>query len=107
MDEKRYEQAMELIKDEEFSKELSKQENPEGVQKLFASKGVELSIEELKDIAHAIILMTQTDQELSDEDLEQVAGGSKIGNWFKKAWHKVDSFMDKAVNDAWNKIFYT
>jgi hypothetical protein len=107
MDEKRYEQAMELMKDKEFFKELASQESPEAAQKLFESKGVQLSTAEIKDMRDAFVLVFMSDNsELSDEQLEGVAGGSKIGDWFKKAWEKVDNFMDKTTNDVVDKVIH-
>ena len=105
MDETRYEKAMELMKDEEFFKECIKQESTESVKKLFESKGIELSVEEINAMRDAFILVTQNDDsELNDEQLEGVAGGSKIGDWFKNTWHEIDTYMDERVNREIDKV---
>lgn len=49
-------------------------ETPEDVQTALKEKGVDLSIEDIKAIQN--ILVNQEDGELSEDDLENVAGGS-------------------------------
>ena len=76
----------ELIKDEAFLKELFSKEEPEDVQALFEDNGVELTLDEVRQLgdllgkaANGEITAEQLEKmangELSEEDLEQVAGG--------------------------------
>ena len=69
------EKAMELFKDKSFLEELAKAETAEEAQKLFASKGAEISIDEL--MAFRAGVMQEAGEELSDEDLALVAGGGR------------------------------
>jgi predicted ribosomally synthesized peptide with nif11-like leader len=69
----------ELLKDESFVKKVSGMKSVEDVQKAFADKGVSISIDELKKMQKA------ANGELSDGDLESVAGGHSLtintGRW--------------------------
>ena len=65
----------EAVKDAAFVEALKNAETPEEAQKVFASKGIDYSIEEVKAIAAGI---QGDDGELSEENLEAVAGGSVL-----------------------------
>ena len=66
----------ELMKDEAFVKAMFSKESSEEVQKLFAENGVELTMEEVEDIAAAILKAAPAEEgELSEEALGSVAGG--------------------------------
>lgn len=69
------EKLTELMKDKEFVKKILEMETPEEVQKALAEKGVDLSIEQIEDIRKGIIARVSSEEEMSDEQLEQVAGG--------------------------------
>ena len=60
----------ELLKDAAFVKEVAQLKDIEDVQRAFAAKGVDISIDELRDIQQKA-----ASGRLSDDDLEQVAGG--------------------------------
>lgn len=64
----------EVLSDEAFAKSLIEMETPEDVQTALKEKGVDLSIEDIKAIQN--LLVNQEDGELSEDDLENVAGGS-------------------------------
>ena len=64
-----------LLKDEAFVKELVEKETVEEAQALLASKGVELSADQLNEIRKGIAARIEGGEELSDEQLENVAGG--------------------------------
>ena len=64
-----------LLQDEEFVKELLQQETAEDAQKFFAVHGVEISIDELNAIRKGIMARLDNSEELSDDQLENVAGG--------------------------------
>ncbi len=70
------EKLNELLKDESVVKELLEQETAEDAQKFLASKGVEISIEDLEEIQK--ILAAQSDEEMDDGELENVAGGVSL-----------------------------
>jgi hypothetical protein len=67
------EKALELFKDEGFLGELGKTGSAEEAQKLFASRGVDVTINEL--LALRAKIRQEAGEELSDEDLALVAGG--------------------------------
>ncbi len=60
----------ELLKDAAFLKEVAAMKSVEEVQKAFAAKGVDISIDELNALQKKAM-----NGELSDADLENVAGG--------------------------------
>ena len=64
--------TVELFKDAAFVKEVAGIKSVEDVQKAFAAKGVNISIDELNTIKEKFI----TNGKLNEEDLENVAGGS-------------------------------
>ena len=65
-----------LLRDEAFVKELIEQETVEDAQKLFASKGVDITVEQINEIRNGVIARVGDDsEELSDDQLENVAGG--------------------------------
>lgn len=83
---KRVERVQELMKDENFVKELFTKENPEDVQAYFEDHGVGLSIDEVKQLGtmfgklangelNAEQLEKGANGELSEDELEKVAGG--------------------------------
>lgn len=66
----------ELMKDEAFLDAIFSKESSEEVQKLFAEKGVELTMEEIDGLAAAILQASQEQNgELSVDTLDSVAGG--------------------------------
>lgn len=69
------EKLKELLKDEAFVKELVEQETVEDAQKLLASKGVDISVDQLNEIRKGVAARVEEGEELSDEQLENVAGG--------------------------------
>ena len=71
MDEKR---AEELFADEAFVKSLLALETPKEVQAAVKAKGVDLTLDEISAIKE--VLAKFTSAELSDADLENVAGGN-------------------------------
>ncbi len=70
------ERIKELFSDEAFVKEVLALETPEEVQAAFAEKDVDLSVAEIQKAYE--ILSEHEGEELSEEDLEQVAGGELI-----------------------------
>ncbi|MBQ7704557.1 MAG: hypothetical protein IJT73_03890 [Selenomonadaceae bacterium] len=69
------EKLAELLKDEAVVKELLELETDEEVQKYLAAKDIELSLDEIKTIREGINARLNNSDELSDDQLEKVAGG--------------------------------
>lgn len=67
----------EVLADKDFIAKVMEMENPEEVQKAFQAKGIELTLEEIEDAKKEIgnRLENADSEEISDEQLEQVAGG--------------------------------
>ncbi len=71
---------MEVAQDQEFLAKILAIETAEEVQVAFKEdKGIEISIEEINAIHNAIIKRIENGGELSESDLEDVAGGSVLG----------------------------
>ena len=74
------EKLEELFKDEDFVKELAPTASIAEAQAVFAAHGLELTPEEVKAIsqqcAGCIKKLEENDGELSEKDLEQIAGGA-------------------------------
>lgn len=69
----------ELMKDEAFLDAMFSKESSEEVQKLFAENGVGLTMEEVEDLAAAILeAAPEGNGELSEDALDSVAGGRII-----------------------------
>lgn len=64
----------EAVKDKAFVEQLLAAETVEDAQTLFASKGVEFTLDEVKQIG-AGLKAACSDEELDAEDLDAVAGG--------------------------------
>lgn len=70
-------QIMEIMRDEDFVNEILDMQTTEEVKEAFAEKGLELSLEEIDIISQIINKMVDKNTtELSDEDLEEISGGS-------------------------------
>lgn len=63
-----------LMENEEFVKEMLAQKSEEDVQKLYAANGVELTIDEVREVGK-ILNSLGNDGELDASDLDGVAGG--------------------------------
>lgn len=64
----------EVLSDADFAKSLIEMDTPEAVQSALKEKGIDLSLEDITAIQN--ILTNQSEGELSEDDLENVAGGS-------------------------------
>ena len=65
------EQVIELMKDEAFMEELVKLEEEKDVIALFASRGVSVTMDDLRELFKEV----PEDEEMSEEDLQKVSGG--------------------------------
>lgn len=69
-----------LLDDKEFVVGMMSQETPEDVQKVFAAKGFALTMDEVNELGRALAEAEAKgiDAELSEGDLDNVAGGFAI-----------------------------
>ena len=72
--EEKFVQVNELLKDESFIEELKTAENDEDVQKLFAAKGIDLSLDEIAQMVQESIV-AHNNGELDENSLDNVSGG--------------------------------
>ena len=63
-----------LMENTEFVNEMLSQNNEEEVQALYSKHGVELTIDEVREIGK-VLNSFETKEELDDSDLDEVAGG--------------------------------
>ena len=76
------ERIREVFSDKAFVEELLSIHEPEKIQALLESKDIEMSIAEIEKFKDAVMKKLENpdaELELSDEDLEDVAGGSLLG----------------------------
>ena len=75
MTQEQFEARMEeLLKDEAFCEELKACPGPQEIADLFTQKGIEIDAEDVMALAKGL----QENGEISDEDLENVSGGSLL-----------------------------
>ena len=80
MDE-RTEKLKELLSDEAFAKQILSAESAESVQAMLEEKGVSLTIEEIEKTGELLEHYAEgQDGELSEDDLEGVAGGVDLSS---------------------------
>ena len=70
------EKLQQLMQDEEFLKKILVLETPEEVQGAFKENGVDISIEDLEKIKELIKKSMNENYELTEEELEEIIGGS-------------------------------
>ena len=75
------EKVIELLQDEAFVAELDKLEKEEDIIALFESRGATVTMDQLREL----IAQLPKNGEVSDDDLEKVAGGISIWNTIKIA----------------------
>jgi hypothetical protein len=66
-----------LMENEKFVKEMLSQQSEEDVKKLYAANGVELTIEDVREIGK-VLNSFDNEGELNEIDLEDVSGGIVI-----------------------------
>lgn len=71
------EKLQEAQNDQNFVDELNAQTTAEGLQKVLKAKGIDLTTEEVNDLA--AIISANAEQELDESGLDNVAGGSVTG----------------------------
>jgi predicted ribosomally synthesized peptide with nif11-like leader len=96
---------------EELIKKLFSQETPEDAQTVLKEYGFDFTTDEIKEVGKLLSqLMENKGQELSDDELENVAGGGyftdELAQIFSNPWgYIVDSFEGKEtmLNTALNR----
>lgn len=83
------EQMKALSEDKEFINELLIQDTEEDVKKLFKSRGVELTDEDVEDLKNLTKMCIENKVELPEEILENVSGGASVKKWLGKNWDKL------------------
>lgn len=68
----------EAFADEQYVKELFALEKPEDAQAKLREKGISMTLEEVKAIPQALQMLQANDGELSEDALEDVAGGFAV-----------------------------
>ena len=89
-----------LQNQESFEQELAQVATPEDMQKLFAKHGVELTLDEVREVVNQA--SAQNKDELSAEDLDDVAGGAW---WVPVAKFVVSTVASWLVKKGLDKIF--
>ena len=72
------EKLQELLNDDAFAEGYAAAETKEDLQKLFADHGVELTMEDIDSLLADIPDEKDSDDELTDDALEDVAGGAGL-----------------------------
>ena len=83
------EQMKSFSEDKEFINKLIIQETDEDVKKLFKSRGVELTDEDVEDLKNLTKMCVENKVELPEEILENVSGGVSVKKWLGKNWDKL------------------
>ena len=68
----------EAFADAEFAEEMSMMETAEEVHAKLAEKGISLTLDEVNEIPKMMSMVSAGEGELSEDDLEDVAGGSNL-----------------------------
>ena len=100
------ERIKEIFSDEAFVEELLSTHEPEKIQALLEDKDIEMSIAEIEKLKEMVIKKMENpdaDLELSDDDLEDVAGGcAAVGVVFAiLGVTAVAAFIHKKTNGRW------
>ena len=83
------EQMKSFSEDKEFINKLIIQETDEDVKKLFKSRGVGLTDEDVEDLKNLTKMCVENKVELPEEILENVSGGVSVKKWLGKNWDKL------------------
>lgn len=96
-------QIMEVMRDEDFVNEILDMQTTEEVREAFAEKGIEISLEEFDIISQIISKMVDKNTtELSDDDLEEISGGSLVSGGKEVLENIAESFLK--ANDNTTKM---
>lgn len=93
-------QIMEVMRDEDFVNEILDMQTTEEVKEAFEKKGIEISLEEFDIISQIISKMVDKNTtELSDDDLEEVSGGTFVSGG-KSAFNNVSQSFSGAGSNT-------
>lgn len=81
---KKEERVLELLQDDSFLEKVDTADGVEGLKKLFKENGVDMSSDEVKELVEFVASTSKTG-EISEEELDNVSGGSWIGT-LQKMW---------------------
>jgi hypothetical protein len=91
------EKFLKLRENEEFMKDILKAENSEAVRSAFQKQAVDLSEQEadefVEGVQNTVGKVMNATGELSEDELEEIAGGS----WLSSAWKKAKKYVVAAV----------
>lgn len=91
------EKMKELLADKAFVEKLMSLETETEVQSLLSENGVELTVEQISMIKKGVMSQLSNSDELSEDDLETVAGGVDIGGIIQGITDAICSLGD-AIN---------
>ena len=91
----------ELFSDKAFIEELLNKETAEEVQKIFAAKDIDVTIEEVNQFRDALrnVALAGSDEVMSDDDLDHVAGGTGTSNDLLGAYQDAYAGTNAAKNN--------
>ncbi len=72
------EKLNQILEEEGFVEKLTECESAADVQKLFASKGVDITLDEVKAIGSALAAEFSDSDEMDEDALDSVAGGAAL-----------------------------
>lgn len=73
-----FDKIKELAKDKAFVEGLLKNQSPEEAKAYLAEHGVEMSLDEVKELGAELYAMSKGESELEESDLAAVAGGAEF-----------------------------
>ena len=73
-----FDKIKELAKDKAFVEGLLKNQSPEEAKAYLAEHGVEMSLDEVKELGAELYAMSNGESELAESDLAAVAGGAEF-----------------------------
>ncbi len=79
------EKLTQILAEEGFVEKLMRCETPEQVQSLFGKKGLDLTLEEIRAISQSLTLEFSDSDELDEDALDAVAGGTTYSTAFVAA----------------------
>lgn len=93
-------QIMEVMRDEDFVNEILDMQTTEEVKEAFEKKGIEISLEEFDIISQIINKMVDRNTtELSDDDLEEISGGTFVSGG-RSAFNNVSQSFSGATSNT-------
>ena len=96
------ETKMSTVNTKEFMEAAAQTNSMEELVEVFRSNGVDATAE---DIAKAVTEVMETyGDELSEEELTDVAGGYQFGDFTRNAYNSFKKWVNQKINDAINDV---